>query len=280
MTPRHMTRRPKGAVRVHHTVDAAPDLPADAPVVILSNSLGSTMAMWNRQVPALSSEFRVVRYDTRGHGHSPVPDGPYDIDDLVDDVIALLDDLRIERAHFVGLSLGGMTGLRLAARNPDRVDRMAVLCTSALLGPARDWHDRAATVRREGAQAVARAVVRRWFTPTLLNRDDERVALMEAMVSSTPAEGYASCCEAIATMDLTADLRSIQAPVLAIAGADDPATPPEHLERIAAAVYDGRLLVVPQSAHLANDEQPQIVTNALLEHLQGHIVGVSNKEVN
>lgn len=256
-------------MRVHHVVDAAPGLSDDAPVVVLSNSLGSTYEMWDRQVPELSRSFRVVRYDIRGHGRSPVPDGPYVIDDMVDDVVALLDELGVERAHFVGLSLGGMTGLRLAALSPERVDRLAVLCTSALLGPSQAWHDRATLVREQGTSAVAETVVGRWYTTSFAAHEPARILAAQQMVAATTAEGYASCCEAIATMDLTQDLAHIWAPTLAIAGAEDPATPPDHLERIASGVRDGRLLVVPGAAHLANDEQPQAVTKALLEHLTG-----------
>lgn len=208
-----------------------------------------------------------MRYDTRGHGASPVAIGPYTIEDLVDDVVALLDRLGLESAHFVGLSLGGMTGMRLAARHPERVDRLAVLCTSALLGPASAWYDRAALVRASGTGAVAEAVVSRWYTAGFHSREPARIAAARAMVAATPAEGYASCCEAIATMDLTANLADIAAPTLAIAGAEDPATPPPHLQRIAEAVPGGRLLVVPASAHLANDEQPGVVTPALVAHL-------------
>lgn len=254
-----------GAVAVHHVVTG----PDDAPVVVLSNSLGSTASMWDAQAVELARHFRVVRYDTRGHGGSPVPPGPYDIDDLADDVVALLDSLGVEKAHFVGLSLGGMTGMRLAARNPERVDRLVVLCTGAKLDPSSAWHDRAATVRANGSSAVAEAVVARWFTPDFLEENPDVRAECEAVVSATPAEGYASCCEVIAEMDLRPDLPGIAAPTLAIAGADDPATPPPHLEAIADGVQDGRLIVVPGSAHLANAEQPQAITPAIIQHLEG-----------
>jgi len=256
-----------GAVQVAHRIDASASLPADAPTVVLSNSLGATTSMWEAQVADLSRVARVVRYDTRGHGGSPVPDGPYSIDDLADDVLALLDRLHLETVHFVGLSLGGMTGMRLAARNPERIDRLVVLCTSPLLEPAQGWLDRAATVREHGTAAVADAVVARWYTEEFLTSETERVKAAVATIGSTPPEGYAGCCEAIASMDLRDDLSSISAPTLAIAGADDPATPPSHLELIANSVQDGRFLVVPESAHLANDEQPGIITPAILEHL-------------
>ena len=267
------------SVIVHHVVDASADLPPDAPAVILSNSLGSTLTMWDQQVAALARHFRVVRYDTRGHGESSVPDGPYTIDDLADDVIELLDRLDLARAHFVGLSLGGMTGLRLAARNPDRVDRLAVLSTSALLGPAQGWHDRATIVRAEGTAAVAEAVVERWYTNGLAQREPDRIVAARDMVAATPAEGYASCCEVIAAMDLTGDLDAVSAPTLAIAGSDDPATPPPHLRRIAAGVRNGRLLIVPDSAHLVNDEQPTIVNRSLIAHLTDGLTPGGDKKV-
>lgn len=251
------------AVEVHHVVTGR----ADAPVVVLSNSLGATHAMWDENLSELEQHFRVVRYDTRGHGDSPVPSGPYSIDDLTDDVVALLDHLGVRRAHFVGLSLGGMTGMRLAARHPERVDRLVVLCTGAHLTPSSAWHDRAATVRAEGTRAVAEAVVARWFTPAYLQDNPEVKARSEATVAGTPDEGYAGCCEVIGAMDLRADLASITAPTLAIAGADDPATPPPHLQAIAESVDDGRLLVVPDSAHLANAQQPRAVTSAIVDHL-------------
>ena len=251
------------AVELH----AVQDGPSDAPVVVLAGSLGSTLQMWEPQVGALADRFRVVRYDARGHGGSPVPTGPYALDDLVDDLLALLDRLGVARAHLVGLSLGGMTAMRLAAREPSRVDRLALLCTSARFPDAAAWRERAATVRAEGTQAVAAAVVERWFTPPLRDADPALVERMRAMVAATSAEGYASCCAAIERMDLLEDLPSIAAPTLVVAGADDPATPPEHLSTIADAVPGARLLVLPQAAHLANVEQAAAVSAALLAHL-------------
>ena len=170
-------------------VDAIVTGREDGPVVVLSNSLGSTHTMWDAQVAALEERYRVVRYDTRGHGYSPVPGGPYSIDDLADDLVALLDRLGIGQAHLVGLSLGGMTAMRVAARNPDRVDRLALLCTGAALPPASAWTDRAATVRAGGSATVAKAVVERWFTAEFLAAHPDVRATHEAMVAATPAEG-------------------------------------------------------------------------------------------
>jgi 3-oxoadipate enol-lactonase/4-carboxymuconolactone decarboxylase len=260
------------AVELHAVVEGPPD----APVVLLAASLGSTLEMWEPQVAALASRFRVVRPDARGHGRSPVPPGPYSIDDLVDDAVALLDRLGVDRAHVVGLSLGGMTAMRLAAREPSRVGRLALLCTSARFPSASPWAERAAVVRAEGTAAVAEAVVDRWFTGRLRKTEPALVQRMRAMVAATPAEGYAACCTAIERMDLLADLPRIAAPTLAVAGADDPATPPEHLSTIADGIPGARLLVLPQAAHLANVEQAAAVNAALLAHLDP--AGVSDAE--
>ena len=251
------------AVDLAYTVDG----PAEAPVVLLSNSLGATRAMWDPQVPALAERYRVVTYDTRGHGASPVPEGPYTLDDLVDDAVALLDEIDAPRAHVVGLSLGGMTAMRLAAREPDRVHRLALLCTSALLGPRSNWVERAATARAQGTAELAPTVVGRWFTPGFAAAHPDLVARMEAMISGTPDEGYAGCCEAVADMDLRADLASISAPALVIAGEEDPATPPEHLRAIADGIDGAQLVTLSPAAHLANVEQALQVTGALLGHL-------------
>lgn len=251
------------AVDLHAVVEGPPD----APVVLLAGSLGSTLEMWDPQVPALTSRFRVVRYDARGHGRSPVPAGPYEIDDLVDDAVALLDRLEVERAHVVGLSLGAMTGMRLAAREPHRVDRLALLCTSAWFPSPHAWAERAAAVRAGGTSAVADAVVERWFTERLRADDPELVQRHREMIAATPAEGYAACCGAIERLDLRSDLPLIAAPTLVVAGADDPATPPEHLTAIADGIPGARLLVLPQAAHLANVEQATAVDAALLAHL-------------
>jgi 3-oxoadipate enol-lactonase len=256
-------------VTLHRVVDAAPSLPAGAPVVLMLGGIGTSLDMWRAQVPGLSTRFRVVRADTRGHGGSPVPDGRYDIDDLADDALAVLDDLGVGRAHLVGLSLGGMTALRIAARHPDRVDRLAVLCTSALLGPPQMWVDRVATVRSNGMAAVADGAVDRWLTPGFRAANPAVVSWLDEMVRAQPALGYSRCCGVIERMDLRADLPAVRAPLLAIAGREDPTTPPDHLAAIVEGVREGRLLVVDDAAHLANVEQAEAVTAAVLEHLQG-----------
>ncbi|MCO7221232.1 3-oxoadipate enol-lactonase [Klenkia sp. PcliD-1-E] len=252
-------------VDVHAQVEG----PEDAPVVLLSNSLGTTLEMWDPQVPALAERFRVVRYDTRGHGRSPSPAGDSTVDDLVDDVLALLDRLHVARAHVVGLSIGGMTGLRLAAREPERVDRLAVLCTSAHPGNPGAWTERAATARREGTASLADAVVGRWFTPGWAAEHPDVVARMRQGIVDCDDEGYASCCAAVGALDLRDQLGSITAPTLVVSGADDPALPPEHQEAIAAGIRGAALLTLSPAAHIANVEQAEHVTAALLAHLGG-----------
>jgi 3-oxoadipate enol-lactonase len=244
--------------------------PADAPVVVLSNSLGASRAMWDPQAPALAERFRVVGYDTRGHGESPAPAGPYSIDDLVDDVVALLDRLGVARASFAGLSLGGMTGMRLAAREPQRVDRLALLCTSAKTDP-QPFLDRAAAVRTGGTAPLAPAIAGRWLTPEYAAEHPDLVARLEAMIAGCDDEGYAACAEVVARIDLREDLARISAPTLVISGADDLALPPEHQKAIADGIPGAELLSVSPGAHLANLERTSEITDALLGHFEGGV---------
>ena len=255
------------AVDVSYTVDG----PAGAPVVVLSNSLGATRGMWDPQVPPLAERYRVVTYDTRGHGDSPAPPGPYALDDLVDDLVALLDAVGAPTTHVAGLSLGGMTAMRLAAREPGRVDRLALLCTSAKTDP-QGFLDRAAAARSGGTAPLAPAVVGRWLTPGFAAEHPDLVARLEGMIAAADDEGYAACCEVVAGMDLRSDLGRIGAPTLVVAGADDPALPPEHQRAIAQGIAGAELLEVAPAAHLANLERTLEVTGALLAHLDagGH----------
>jgi 3-oxoadipate enol-lactonase len=243
------------------------DGPAGAPPLLLSNSLGTTSEMWDPQIPALTERYRVVRYDTRGHGTAPVPNGPYSLDDLGGDAVALLDRLGIERAHVVGLSLGGMTGMWLGAHAPERVDRLVLMCTSAMLAEEHDWPARANLVREQGPGAIADATIERWFTPGFVERNPDTVARLRATLADTPPEGYAACCDAIGGMDQLADLERIEAPTLVIAGREDPATPPPHAERIAEGIRRARLEIV-DAAHLANIERAEEVTRLTLSHLE------------
>jgi 3-oxoadipate enol-lactonase len=249
------------AVAVSYSVAGAPD----APVVVLSNSLGATRGMWDPQVPALAERYRVVSYDTRGHGESPAPPGPYTLDDLVDDLVALLDRIGAPRAHVAGLSLGGMIALRLAAREPQRVHRLAVLCSSAKTEP-QGFLDRAAAARADGTASFAPAVASRWLTPSYAAEHPDLLARLEAMIAGADDEGYAACAEVVGRVDLREDLGRITAPTLVVSGAEDPALPPEHQRAIADGIAGAELLTVSPGAHLANLEQPLRISGALLGH--------------
>jgi 3-oxoadipate enol-lactonase / 4-carboxymuconolactone decarboxylase len=248
-------------VTVFHEVSG----PEDGPVVVLSGSLGSDLRMWDPQVePLVAAGFRVVRYDHRGHGRSPAPAGPYSLDDLGGDLVALLDHLGVARVSLVGLSLGGMVGMWLAENEPSRLDRLVLCCTSARLGPAEMWEERARTARTVGMEPLADAAIGRWLTPSA---DPDLARRLRAMVAGTSAEGYASCCTAIQTMSIEDGLGSITAPTLVITAAQDPATPPAHGLTIATAVPGARLVVVDGAAHLGNVERPAEFTSLILEHL-------------
>lgn len=250
-------------VELHHTIDG----PADGPVLLLGSSLGATGAMWEPQVAALASRWRIVRFDHRGHGGSPVPPGPYSLNDLGGDVLALIERLGVERVSYAGLSLGGMVGQWLAIHAAHRLDRAVLMCTSAHI-PGDAYAQRAETVRRAGSPAaVADSVVERWFTPSWAREHPAVVARHRAMIASIPAEGYAGCAEAIAALDLRAQLPAIRVPTLVIGARQDPALPPEHSEAIAAAIPGARLEILDPGAHLVNVERPQEVTRLMLEHL-------------
>jgi 3-oxoadipate enol-lactonase len=198
-----------------------------------------------------------------------VPPGPYDLEDLGFDFLALLEDLGVAKAHLVGLSLGAMTGMWLGAHAPDRIASLVLCCTSAKLGPPEMWAERAHTVLEKGTGAPAAAGVTRWLTPGYAERHPDRAAYLRSMIAAVPAEGYAACCGAIERMDLLDVLPKITAPTLVIAGADDPATPPEgHADLIAAGIPNARLEVVPDAAHLGSYERPEEFTRLILEHLE------------
>ena len=241
--------------------------PEAAPVLLMGSSLGTSMDMWDSQL-ALAERLRIVRFDHRGHGRSPVPRGPYEIADLGRDVIELMDALEIERASYCGLSIGGMVGIWLGANAPERIERLVLVCTSAHLPPAEGWAERAAKVRAAGTVGVvADAVVARWLTPAYAEEHPELVAELRAMLVATDPEGYASACGAIERMDLRDQLGRIAAPTLVISGSGDEATPPEHQELIAASIPGGRLETVDPAAHLAAVERPARVNELIADHL-------------
>jgi len=246
--------------RLHHVLDG----PEGAPPLLLCNSLGTTLELWDPQVAAFASHFRLVRYDQRGHGRSAVPPGPYSIDDLGTDALRLLDELGIERASFCGMSIGGVVGIWLASAAPERIDRLVLCCTAPSFPPREQWLERAATVRAHGVSAVAEAALDRWFTANAPSSLRER---FRAMLTGTPSEGYAGCCEALAEADLGDRLAAIEAPTLVVNGAEDPVAPPDAGARLAASIPGARHVTIAEAAHIASTEQPSTFTQHVLAHL-------------
>jgi 3-oxoadipate enol-lactonase len=241
--------------------------PEGAPVVVLSNSLGTTQELWERQLPALAEHLRVLTYDHPGHGSSPLPELPCTVESLARGLLRLLDEVGLGRVSVCGVSLGGMVGMALALAAPERVERLVLACTSAYLGPSEGWVERARAVRTVGMEAIADIVVGRWFTPALEREEPETVARFHTMLAATPPEGYARCCEAVGAWDARERISAIAAPLLVVAGKDDPATPVEHAELIASRVAGSRLVVLEGAAHLANVERAEAFTTTVLEHL-------------
>jgi 3-oxoadipate enol-lactonase len=238
---------------VHHRIDG----PSDAPVLVLSHALGTSLELWDANLPYWNPRFRVLRYDVRGHGRSPIPDSGTALDDLGRDVLELLDRLELDKVSFCGISLGGATGLWLAANAPDRVERLVVACSSATFGGPDQWLERAATVRAQGTASIADAVVGRWFTPAFAAAKPGIVRAYREMLVRTPAEGYAASCEAVAAWDFRDELRTVAVETLVVAGADDSATPVDHSKEIAGGVGSSRIEVLEHAAHLANAERPE-----------------------
>jgi 3-oxoadipate enol-lactonase len=244
---------------LHHKLTG----PDGAPTLLMGPSLGTNLSMWDSQL-VLADRLRLLRFDHRGHGASPIPPGPYEIADLGHDVLVLMDALGLERACYCGLSLGGMVGMWLAAHAPERIDRLVLLCTAAHMPPASAWRERAAAVLEAGStEAVADAVVDRWLTPVFARANPEIRADLRAMLVATAPDGYARCCGAIERMDLRAELNRIGAPALVISGAHDLATPVERQREIAASIPGARHEVVSPAAHVAAVEQPEQVNRLI-----------------
>jgi 3-oxoadipate enol-lactonase len=250
--------------RLHYRIDG----PAGAPVLLLSNSLGTNLGMWDGQMAALTARYRVLRYDSRGHGQSAAPAGAYTIDQLGGDAVALLDYLGIERAAFCGLSKGGMVGMWLGVHAPGRVSKLALTNTAPYMPPAEHWNTRIKTVSEQGMASITEGVVGRWFTQGFQERAPAEVDPIRQMLLTTDPTGYCGCCHAIRDMDQRGDLGRITAPVLVIGGTQDPSTPPHYSEEIARGIA-GSQLVMLEAAHLSNIEQRAAYTAALLAFLEG-----------
>lgn len=246
------------------------DGPVDAPVLVLSNSLGTSLEMWDAQIPAFSERFRVLRYDTRGHGHSSVTPGPYSIEQLGRDVLGLVDALGIDRFSFCGLSMGGLIGQWLGINSGARLTRLVICNTGAKIGTDEVWNERIATVLKGGEQAMRDmrdASIARWFTPAFADREPAQTCRITQMIASSSPSGYAANCAAVRDADYRAQLGAIKAPTLIVCGSRDPVTTPEHgrfiQERIA-----GAELVEFEAAHLSNVEANDDFTQRVLAFLR------------
>ena len=245
------------------------DGPEDAPVILISNSLASDLTMWDHQIDTLLGlGFRVLRYDSRGHGRSGVPPGPYGIEMLTGDAVGLLDALDVERASFMGCSMGGMVGQMAGTKHGDRIDKLVLCSTSAYMGGGDVWAARIEAVTSGGMAAVVDATLDRWFTGPGQDRIPADVARVREMILATPPEGFVACAHAIAAMDQRESIRAIDRSTLVVVGEDDPGTPPSAAELIHDRIAGSKLVVLEESAHFCNIEQAGSF-NAALEAFLG-----------
>ena len=246
-----------------HFVDEGP---RDAPPLVLSGSLGSTLEMWRPQVPALTERFRVIRIDHRGHGGSPVPEGPYRMSDLAGDALELLDALQLDQVAWCGLSLGGMVGMYLASEFPSRLRSLTLCCTTANFPDLTPWRERIAAVRDRGTAPIAAGIAGRWFTPSWAEAHPDVLAEAVDMIAGTPDAGYLACCQAVEAWDHRDRLPSITTPTLVIAGSQDLATPVEPHARTLVDGIPGARLEVLDAAHLATIERAAEATPLIAGH--------------
>jgi 3-oxoadipate enol-lactonase len=248
----------RAGCRLRYEIDGNP---AGLPV-LFSNSLGTTCELWNAQLQALSPIFRIIRYDTRGHGSSDVPAGPYTIDTLGLDAIAILDAAGVKQTHVCGLSLGGLTAMWLGVHRPDRVRSVTLVSTAARIGSTMMWEERIVQVRTSGVASLADAAMGRWFSQSFRASRAEVVAIYHRMLADTPAIGYAACCAAIRDADLRSAIAGISAPALIIAGHHDPVTPPADAEIMHQRIPGSRVSLL-DAAHILNVEQADAFNHLL-----------------
>ncbi len=249
-------------VRLHYRFDGA----ADAPVVMLSNSLGTNLAMWDAQLPALAAHYRVLRYDSRGHGHSAVTHGPYTIEQLARDALGLLDHLGLQRIRFCGLSMGGMVGQWLGANAAQRLSRIVLCNTAAQIGTPDIWNARIDAVNKGGMAAIVDGVLARWYTAPFIASAPDAIGATREMLLTTPAAGYVASCAAVRDMDQRDSTSRIAVPTLVIAGTHDLVTSPADARFLADHIVDAHYVELP-AAHLSNIEAPSAFTSALIEFL-------------
>jgi 3-oxoadipate enol-lactonase len=251
-------------IRIRYQVEGS------GPWVTLSHSLTTDLSMWDELAVSLAPTFTVLRYDTRGHGGTSAPDGAYSLEQLTADVLGLLDALKIEHTHFVGLSMGGMIAQHLALQAPQRLHRMVIASSTSRIPAATSaiWDERIAQARSQGTAALAEATLTRWFTPPFRSARPDLMARIAAMIAATPVAGYVGCAEAIRRLDITDRLPAITKPTLVVVGADDPGTPPAASEVIAAGIPGARLEIIPSASHLCCIEQPELFNRLVRDFLE------------
>ena len=232
---------------------------AGKPWLVLSNSLAADHTMWDGQLPLLTARYRVLRYDTRGHGRSEAPAAPYSFDDLIGDVLAVMDHHGAARGAFMGLSLGGMTGLGVALKHSDRIEKL-VCCDARADNPEpfrKSWDDRIAVVDDKGTEGLVAVTIERWLTPEFRSAHPGEEAKLAAQIRATSPEGYRGCAAALKTLDFLKDLGRLTVPTLYVVGAEDGAAPRPAMQAMADATPGGRLAIVPDAAHIANVNNPE-----------------------
>jgi len=249
-------------LEVNYTLTGA----ADAPALVFSNSLGANLSMWDPQMPDLERKFRVLRCDTRGEGRTSVTPGPYTIDQLAGDVLRVMDQLNIERAHFCGLSMGGMIGMWLSLNAEKRLNRVVLSNTAPKIGKAETWNARIENVRKGGMTAVSAAVCERWFTPAFRVHSPEIFAGAQRMIDSMPPEGYVACCAAVRDFDARERAGQIRVPTLVITGNQDAATPAADGRSLAQQIPGARYVEL-NAAHISNIEASEQFTSELIRFL-------------
>lgn len=240
---------------------------AAKPALIFSNSLGTNFKMWQAQIVFFQQDFFVICYDTRGHGASSAPQGPYSIDQLGQDVVNLLDHLNVEKATFCGISMGGLTGQWLAIHRPERFNQVVVCNTAAKIGQEQAWNDRAALVREQGLQPIASTAASRWFTEPFIQSNATVVNNLQNDLAASSAEGYASCCEALAKADVREQLTDITVPVLVVAGQQDPITTVADAQFMVERIANSQLFEI-NASHISNVELPNEFNQAVKQFIQ------------
>jgi 3-oxoadipate enol-lactonase len=257
-------------INIAYRIDGSTSGHTDAPTVILSNSLMSSVDMWNDNMPALTAKYRVVRYDTRGHGQTQVTSGPYSIALLAQDLVGLMDALQIKKAHLVGLSMGGMICQYVGANHPERVLSLGLCDTASEMPPRSLWEDRFATAKAQGIAGLVDGTIKRWFVADFVASAPAKVDAVRTMILKTPLEGYLGCASAVRDMAQSTMLLKIKAPTLVLVGRDDPACTVDQATVLHRVITQSSMVILDNAAHLSNIEKPTEFNSALLSFLDAH----------